>query len=77
MGINVLFFGSLTDATAVAALNDVTAGDTAALQELLHQQYPALRAAKYFIAVNQQMVHENTALKTGDVVALMPPFSGG
>ncbi|MBL7761078.1 MAG: MoaD/ThiS family protein [Sediminibacterium sp.] len=77
MGINVLFFGSLTDATAVAALNNVAAGDTAALQELLHQQYPALRTAKYFIAVNQQMIRENTTLKTGDVVALMPPFSGG
>jgi len=77
MGINVLFFGSLTDATAVAALNNVAAADTAALQEFLHQQYPALRTAKYFIAVNQQMIHENTTLKTGDVVALMPPFSGG
>ncbi|HJV20297.1 MAG TPA: MoaD/ThiS family protein [Sediminibacterium sp.] len=77
MGINVLFFGSLTDATAVVELNGVAASNTAALQEFLHQQYPALRTARYFIAVNQQMVRENTDLKTGDVVALMPPFSGG
>jgi len=77
MEIKVLFFGSLTDATAVAALNEVTASDTAALQELLHQQYPVLRTAKYFIAVNRQMINKNTTLKTGDVVALMPPFSGG
>lgn len=77
MEIKVLFFGSLTDATAVAELNEVAATDTAALQQLLHQQYPALRTAKYFIAVNRQMTNVNTTLKTGDVVALMPPFSGG
>ncbi|MCK9402803.1 MAG: MoaD/ThiS family protein [Chitinophagaceae bacterium] len=77
MRIHVLFFGSLTDATVVPDIYLETVADTAALKELLIQQYPLLRTAKYFIAVNQKMVQENTTLKTGDTVALMPPFSGG
>lgn len=77
MRIHVLFFGSLTDATVVSDIYLEAVTDTATLKELLIQQYPLLRTAKYFIAVNQKMVQENTILKTGDTVALMPPFSGG
>jgi molybdopterin converting factor small subunit len=29
------------------------------------------------MAVNRSIVHENTPLAPGDVIALMPPFSGG
>jgi molybdopterin synthase sulfur carrier subunit len=43
----------------------------------LIERYPSLANKKYFIAVNQKMVHENIKLKMGDTVALMPPFSGG
>ena len=77
MKIQVLFFGSLTDATLVADITMDMVADTHALIEQLKQQFPALTTAKYFIAVNRQMITNNALLKTGDVVALMPPFSGG
>jgi len=77
MAIDILFFGSLVDATTVSNLTVVDLSDTNALRFYLETRYPALKTDKYFIAVNQQMIEGNTVLTTGDTVALMPPFSGG
>ncbi len=51
--------------------------DTDALQQQLHQKYPGLAAAKYVIAVDKIICHQNTVLRAGSTVALLPPFSGG
>ena len=77
MAIEVLFFGSLTDATTVHSLVTDDMTDTDALKDFLEEKYSSLKTAKYFIAVNQQMIQHNTILKPGDTLALMPPFSGG
>ena len=77
MEIQVIFFGSLIDVTAISFGNVHGSTDTDSLQQLLHQQYPGLQSCKYLIAVNQKMIQQNTQLKNGDTVALMPPFSGG
>jgi len=77
MAIEVLFFGSLVDTTAVSKLLLDDMHDTKTLKAYLEQKYPALRIAKYFEAVNGQMIQNNTSLRPGDTVALMPPFSGG
>jgi molybdopterin synthase sulfur carrier subunit len=77
MEIELLFFGSLTDATTVSRLLVEGMRDTEQLKVYLEARYPALRTAKYFIAVNQQMIQQVHALQPGDVVAFMPPFSGG
>jgi molybdopterin converting factor small subunit len=77
MSIKVLFFGSLTDATAIPSLEADDLMDTDTVKRYLEEKYPALKPAKYFIAVNQKMIQHNTTLKPGDTVALMPPFSGG
>ncbi|MBI2285104.1 MAG: MoaD/ThiS family protein [Bacteroidetes bacterium] len=77
MAIEILFFGSLTDATTVGRLivEDVT--DTDQLKTYLMERYPALCSARYFVAVNQRMIQQTESLQPGDIVALMPPFSGG
>lgn len=77
MAIEILFFGSLTDATTVGRLivEDIT--DTDQLKTYLIEKYPALRSARYFVAVNQRMIQQTESLQSGDIVALMPPFSGG
>lgn len=77
MSIEVLFFGSLTDFTAASSLVAGDLLDTNAVKKFLEEKYPSLKTAKYFIAVNKQMIQNNTTLKPGDIVALMPPFSGG
>ncbi len=75
--MKILFFGSLTDVIGEADLCLNGIADTDALQQFLKAQYPMLSSAKYFVAVNQKMISENTLLKPSDTVALMPPFSGG
>ncbi len=77
MGIKVLFFGSVTDITLVAELSWEYCVDTDTLVKGLLTRFPALANKKYFIALNQQVIHENCSLKPGDTIALMPPFSGG
>ena len=77
MGIKVLFFGSVTDITLEAELSWEFCADTDTLIKALHNRFPALVNKKYFIALNQQVIHENRPLNPGDIVALMPPFSGG
>jgi len=39
--------------------------------------YPALKTMKYKIAVNQELIQQNTPIPNNAIVALMPPFSGG
>lgn len=75
--MELLFFGSLTDATSVGRLIVEDISDTEQLKAYLEERYPALRTAKYFIAVNQQMIQQVHPLQPGDTVAFMPPFSGG
>ena len=77
MSQEILFFGSLTDATTVPYMVADDLMDTDTVKVFLEEKYPALKQAKYFIAVNQKMIQYNTTLKPGDTVALMPPFSGG
>lgn len=77
MEIQVLFFGSLIDVTAISFDNIAGPMDTDSLQQSLYQKYSGLQSCKYLIAVNQKMIQKNTQLKNGDTVALMPPFSGG
>jgi molybdopterin converting factor small subunit len=77
MAIQVYFFGSLVDITGKSAEELTVFTDTDSLKIHLQKSYPALMAAKYFIAVNQKMIQVNSNLINGDLVALMPPFSGG
>ncbi|MBL0317225.1 MAG: MoaD/ThiS family protein [Flavobacteriales bacterium] len=52
--------------------------DTDLLQEHLGLSYPALKGIlNMALAVNQTYIVENTKLKDGDEVAIIPPVSGG
>ena len=75
--INLLAFGQLTDITGHSAweMEDIT--DTDQLKAILIEKYPALAQSKCLVAVNMEVIRGNAILKPGDVVALLPPFSGG
>jgi molybdopterin synthase sulfur carrier subunit len=76
MPLQIQLYGQLTD-IAGKSLTLETVRDTDALKELLHRKYPALQGIEYQIAVNKQLIHHNTELPEGSIVALLPPFSGG
>jgi molybdopterin converting factor small subunit len=76
MAIHVMIFGSLSDiAGATLELDNIA--DTNALVGELNRRFPGLKDSKYVIAVNKKMMEANTELHHNDVVALMPPYSGG
>jgi molybdopterin converting factor small subunit len=76
MNLTIKAFGNLTEITGTAEL-ELEAQDSASLQAALFQKFPQLRERKFAIAVNKQLITENTDFKAHDVVALLPPFSGG
>ncbi|HTB52165.1 MAG TPA: MoaD/ThiS family protein [Ferruginibacter sp.] len=77
MQVNISIFGPLTDIITKdnLVINDIN--DTNTLTEQLNKTYPALATIKYAIAVNKNIITNNTILNDNDTVALMPPFSGG
>lgn len=77
MDINLLVFGQIADIAGQPEFRISGIMNTEGLKKKLVEQYPALRAIKYSIAVNRNIVQVNTRLKQDDTVALLPPFSGG
>ncbi len=75
MKVKVLAFGALTEILDREFYAE--AEDTATLWAKLRGAYPALTGRKLLVAVNSAVVTENVPLQENDVVALMPPYSGG
>ncbi|SPP66790.1 molybdenum cofactor biosynthesis protein [Nitrospira lenta] len=51
------------------------------LVEILDREYPQvgelIHKKKVLVSVNQEIAHEETEIKDGDEIALLPPFAGG
>ncbi len=75
MKVKVQVFGSLTDFLDKEFFMDAV--DTRELVMTLVEQHAGLSGRKILIAVNNAIEHKNTALREHDLVALMPPYSGG
>ena len=77
MEIEIISFGKLAELITINRLEVDAVFDTDALKRNLEEKFPELKNTKYKLAVNRQIVHTNTELTAGVVVAIMPPFSGG
>ena len=80
MEIQLLFFGITTDLVGknsiLYSLRDNTTVDQ--LKKILISQFPALKNLNEFaIAVNEDYAEDILILNDGDVVAIIPPVSGG
>ena len=75
--IDMLAFGQVIDIIGKKAWTMEHTGDTDQLNTLLQNSFPALANAEYRMAVNMEIIRGNVKLNPGDVVALLPPFSGG
>lgn len=76
MSVKIILFGKLADIAGGSVSVDNVA-DTDSLVDSLNKRYPELATTKYVIAVDKQLVTENTVLSKKSMVALLPPFSGG
>lgn len=80
MNVQVLYFAFLKDQAALSSelIEGVEPGSTVLdLFELLRGRHPSLRLDGVRAAIDEDFVATNTILKSGDLVALIPPVSGG
>jgi len=76
--IDVLFFAELQEAVGENKLSfDVENITVNELKSTWLEKYHAESLDKAMIAVNEEYVGEETVLQRGDVVAFIPPVSGG
>lgn len=76
MTVTVLHFGPLRDARGVSAeVVQVPPGTSAGA--LLTRLHPALGGLPVALAVGQERVGPDHALRDGDEVAFLPPVGGG
>src|SRR5690625_1252252 len=76
--IDVLFFAELHEAVGENKLSfDVENITVNELKSTWLEKYHAESLDKAMIAVNEEYVGEETVLQRGDVVAFIPPVSGG
>jgi molybdopterin converting factor small subunit len=78
--IELLYFAQLRDAfgdgDTMVVNSDATVGDVVATIRG-RDEWRAVKDLPLRYAVNEVVVDENTALRDGDTLALLPPVSGG
>lgn len=80
MQLEILFFGITADIVGKKSIKLEISKDSTIedLRKQLSNDYPKLIDYKSFsVAVNMEYAEGNTILKNGDIVALIPPVSGG
>lgn len=80
MDIKLLFFGIARDLIGVSSLEVVlpTNCTVTSFKELLKKQHPELnQMSVYAIAINESYATDETVIKNGDIIAVIPPVSGG
>jgi molybdopterin synthase sulfur carrier subunit len=76
MELRIIVFGKINEITE-SSFTVFDIPDTNRLKIYLEDKFPTLREIDYAIAVEKDIIHNNTLLKDKAEVALLPPFSGG
>ena len=77
MEVKVLFFGVLLEVTGTGVKHYRDVNSIADLKIRINDDFPEIAHYNFRISVNSEMTNNDMLLKTGDEVALMPPFAGG
>lgn len=77
MEIEVISFGKIAEFIPQQKISIVNISDTDELRAYLEKKFPDLAGTKYKLALNKNVVQVKTEINNNDVVAIMPPFSGG
>jgi len=77
MEIEVISFGKIAEFIPQQKISIVNITNTDELRAYLEKNFPDLAGTKYKLALNKNVVQVKTEINNNDVVAIMPPFSGG
>ncbi len=47
------------------------------LKEYVQSEYPKIHLQQVFVAINEEFSMDSDSVKDGDIVAFLPPVSGG
>jgi len=75
--IRLKAFGMLAEKIGTDSLEIENPGSSEALKRQLLQQIPELQSLTFRMAVDRKLIQAETAISTGQEIALLPPFSGG
>ncbi|RMH63015.1 MAG: MoaD/ThiS family protein [Calditrichaeota bacterium] len=75
--MKLLVFGALTRELQSGERPLETPLDVRTFLDELYEQYPALKAYTFRVAVNHSLAGDDTMIRPEDEVALLPPFAGG
>ncbi len=74
----VLFFAHLRDAAGTESVEWDAAGKTVAeVKEEMTAHYKLQKMDAVMTAINEEFAANDEVIKTGDVIAFIPPVSGG
>lgn len=80
MKLKILFFGIASELVNATEL-EISVSENASIKEfklMLQNQFPKLKNINsYAIAVNETYASDEILLKSGNVLAIIPPVSGG
>lgn len=76
MEIEIISFGKISEFISNQKMT-IDCGTTDELKIHLENIFPQLAGMKYKLALNKNLVQQNSELKNSDSIAIMPPFSGG
>jgi molybdopterin synthase sulfur carrier subunit len=77
MEVKVLFFGVIAEVAGTAFKHYSDVKSTNDLIMRIQDDFPEIVHYSYRLAVNSMITDKDQILKSGDEVALMPPFAGG
>lgn len=74
--VNVTYFGAAAE-IAGKPTEEYLADDTLSLRKQVEDRYPMMKQISFRLALNKTLLNNDTILKDNDIVAILPPFSGG
>jgi len=77
MEVKVLFFGVLAEVTGTSFKHYREVKSLGDLMLRIQDDFPEFVHYNFRISLNNEIIDSDPLLKTGDEVALMPPFAGG
>jgi molybdopterin synthase sulfur carrier subunit len=77
MEIEIISFGQIAELINNQKIDTTAITDTETFKQHIENQFPALKSMKYKLALNKNIVQENTEIPNQATIAIMPPFSGG
>jgi len=77
MHIELISFGKISEIIGNRSLEVTGVTSTDELIGFLEKIFPELAGVKYKLALNKTLVQSNIDIKEQDIIAIMPPFSGG